>query len=378
MLPLPGKTDNMPKQVQYTKEDIINASIEVLRSQGPQALTARTVGAGMGCSVAPIFRAFSNMEELLDGVKDQAQSILRSYIEDSVYYRPAFKEFGMRLIRFAINEPNLFHFLFLDKGSRNSVADEVAKECLKQTAMDYNLTLEQTDQISDLIWPYSCGLAQLCSNNPGKLQEEKISTLLTTQFMALLLLVKSDKDVPSIEPYLLPDSDKIYLRKWRETDADALYELAKDPELGPRAGWPAHQNVEESLEVIKRFFLNSTTWAIILKDTGEIVGCAGFHTKGASNMPLESNEAEVGYWIARPYWNQGLCTKALNIVIEHCRNTGKYTTLYGEHFTDNPASGRVMEKCGFSYTGQTRTCPGLQIGSNKEVRVLKKDLSSNQ
>lgn len=368
----------MPKQIQYTKEDIINASIEVLRSQGPQALTARTVGNRLGCSVAPIFRAFSNMEEMLDGVKDQAQSILRSYTEDSVYYSPSFKEFGMRLIRFSMKEPHLFHFLFLDKDSRDSAADMVARECLKQTASDFNLTQDQVEFLYDQIWPYTTGLAQMCSKNPGMRKEEEISRLLTTQFMALLMLIRSGQQIPVIEPHLIPESDRIYLRKWRENDADALYELAKDPELGPRAGWPAHQSVEESLEVIKRFFLNSTTWAIILKDTGEIVGCAGFHTKGASNIPLESNEAEVGYWIARPYWNQGLCTKALNIVIEHCRNTGKYTTLYGEHFTDNPASGRVMEKCGFSYTGQNRTCPGLQIGSNKEVRVLKMDLSSNQ
>ncbi len=364
----------MPKQVQYTKESIINAGIEVLRTQGPQALTARAIGNKMGCSVAPIFRAFNNMNELLDGIKKQAESILRAYTEDSVYYRPAFKEFGMRLIRFSMEEPNLFQYLFLDKEFRNIVADEVASNCLKQTSKDFGLTPEQTEFVKNQIWPHTCGLAQLCNKNPEIHTEETISKMLTIQFQALIMLIKSGQEIPQIESHLIPDTDSIYLRRWRSSDAQALYGLAKDPDLGPRAGWAPHKSVEESQDIIRRFFANSTTWAVVLKETGKIVGCAGFHTGKTSNMPLEDNQAEVGYWIAKPYWNKGLCTQALNLVIEHCRNTGKYKTLYGEHFTDNPASGRVMEKCGFSYTGQTRTCPGLQIGSDKEVRVLKLDL----
>ncbi|MGN0191767.1 MAG: GNAT family N-acetyltransferase, partial [Candidatus Cryptobacteroides sp.] len=174
--------------------------------------------------------------------------------------------------------------------------------------------------------------------------------------------------------YVNKDGERIFLRRWSETDAAQLFRLASDPELGPRAGWPAHRSEDESLDAIRRYFTNDTTWAVVLKESGEIVGCAGFHTFRTSNIPLSENQAEVGYWIARPYWNRGLCTEALRLVIEHCRRLGSYKTLFGEHFTDNPASGRVMEKCGFADTGERRTCTSLLVGSDKEVRVLRLEL----
>lgn len=137
-------------------------------------------------------------------------------------------------------------------------------------------------------------------------------------------------------------SRRISLRRWRESDASELYLLTRDPEIDPRAGWPPHQSEKESLDAIRKYFTNETTWAVILKETGAIIGCAGYHLPKTANLPLKEDEAEVGYWIARPYWNQGLCTEALSMVIGHCRKLGTITILFGEHFTDNPASGRVM------------------------------------
>ena len=58
------------------------------------------------------------------------------------------------------------------------------------------------------------------------------------------------------------------------------------------------------------------------------------------------------------------------MVIRHCRKLGTIAILFGAHFTDNPASGRVMEKCGFTDTGERRKCPSLLVGAEKEVRVL--------
>lgn len=364
----------MPKQVQYTKNDIVNASIEILRSQGSEALTARTIGKQLGCSVGPLFRTFSNMDDLMNSVREKSEEIFRKYISDSVYYRPAFKEFGMRLIRFAKENPNLFHYLVLAKGNSNYIAHEVARDCLKQTAADFGLTVKQTDFVFEQIWPYACGLAQLCSKNPETYTEKRVSQLLSNQFAALLMLVKSGREVINPEPYLIPDGEHVYLRKWRNTDAEALFDLASDPDLGPRAGWPPHQSVEESLDTIRKVFSTDTMWAVVLKSSGKIVGCVGYLLPGMSNIPLGPDEAEVGYWIAKPNWNQGLCTEALNLVIEHCKMLGTINTLYGDHFTDNPASGRVMEKCGFMDTGERRTCSGLMVGSEKEVRVLKKSL----
>lgn len=64
------------------------------------------------------------------------------------------------------------------------------------------------------------------------------------------------------------ETNRVILRPWRESDAETLYKWASDPDVGPRAGWPPHQNVEESLEIIRTVFNDVLhTWAIVLKET---------------------------------------------------------------------------------------------------------------
>ena len=69
------------------------------------------------------------------------------------------------------------------------------------------------------------------------------------------------------------ETERILLRHCQESDAEALFKYASDLDVGPHAGWPAHKSVEESLEIIRTFFNNDTTWAIVLKETGEPIGC---------------------------------------------------------------------------------------------------------
>ena len=66
------------------------------------------------------------------------------------------------------------------------------------------------------------------------------------------------------------ETNRIILRPWRESDAEILFKWASNPDVGPRAGWPPHKSVEESLEIIRTVFNDATnTWAIELKETGE-------------------------------------------------------------------------------------------------------------
>ena len=167
------------------------------------------------------------------------------------------------------------------------------------------------------------------------------------------------------------ETDRILLRPWNEDDATVLYKYASDPDVGPRAGWPPHNNVEESLEVIRKFFLNDYTWAVELKETGEVIGCVGYHPASLSNLNIGEGECEVGYWIARPYWDNGICTEALRMVVEHCFKEKGFSVLWGSCFLSNPASARVMEKCGFQDTGEETLHPKLEVGSDQPVKVMK-------
>ena len=71
------------------------------------------------------------------------------------------------------------------------------------------------------------------------------------------------------------ETERILLRHWQKSDAEALFKYASDPEIGPHAGWSTHKSIKESLGIIQNFFNNDGTWAIVLKETDEASGCIG-------------------------------------------------------------------------------------------------------
>lgn len=167
------------------------------------------------------------------------------------------------------------------------------------------------------------------------------------------------------------ETERLLLRRWKLSDADALYKYACDPEVGPHAGWPPHQSVEESKMIIRELFTNDYTWAVILKETNEPIGCMGYYPFGKSNIEIGKNDAEVGYWIGKPHWNKGYCTEALQAMIRYCYEKKNFQTLWADFFIDNPASGRVMEKCGFTDTGKENYCSNLYHGEDRPVHIMK-------
>lgn len=172
---------------------------------------------------------------------------------------------------------------------------------------------------------------------------------------------------------IILETDRILLRPWRESDAAALFRYASDPEVGPRAGWPPHQSEKESQEIIRTVFHNDSTWAICLKESGEPIGAMGYAPCDGNSLPSREGEPLVGYWVGKPYWNMGICTEALQLMLEYIRKLTDIQSLISSHFIDNPASGRVMEKCGFVPTGETCVDEAF-AGSDRPMRVLRLEL----
>lgn len=110
----------MPPKPKYTKEEIVNAAYELTREKGIDAVVAREVGKRLNTSSSPIFTAWSSMEELKEEVFKLAKQKYLQYMADIFDYSPAFKEFGMRYVGFAAEEPNLFRLLFLSKRDEHS------------------------------------------------------------------------------------------------------------------------------------------------------------------------------------------------------------------------------------------------------------------
>ena len=178
-------------------------------------------------------------------------------------------------------------------------------------------------------------------------------------------------EAPVIRDATIPE---IYLRPWSANDSQRLYELASDPDVGPRAGWSPHESELESLFIIVNVFANPTTWAIVLSDTDELVGAMGYGPSCDCSLPARPNEPTVGYWIGKPYWGRGLCTSALRMMISHIKHHTSTVSLISGHFEDNPASGRVMEKCGFTATGETVVDTSLYQGEGHNIRVLRLEI----
>lgn len=106
------------------------------------------------------------------------------------------------------------------------------------------------------------------------------------------------------------ETERSILRPWRETDAEALYKYASNPDVGPIAGWPVHTSVENSREIIRSVFSAPETYAIVLKETEEPVGCCGImFANSLHTADMKQQEAEIGYWIGKPFWGKVWCLR---------------------------------------------------------------------
>ena len=130
------------------------------------------------------------------------------------------------------------------------------------------------------------------------------------------------------------ETKRLILTPWREEDAEALYALASDPDIGPRCGWKPHESVEESRQVIREVFSAPEMYAILSRESGALLGAIGLKPpeEAFPDLPV-IRQRELGYWLGRPYWGRGIMPEA----------------IWCGHYVWNDQSRRVIEKCGFQY-----------------------------
>ena len=111
-----------------------------------------------------------------------------------------------------------------------------------------------------------------------------------------------------------------------------------------------------------------------LKASGEAIGAIGYMPAPKSNLPAREGEPLVGYWVGKPYWNEGICTEALQLLLDYCINVMHFENIWADYFTGNPASGRVIQKCGFRNTGKLHRCNNLVGGDKDMVHIYKLEI----
>lgn len=150
------------------------------------------------------------------------------------------------------------------------------------------------------------------------------------------------------------ETPRLTLRRLTMRDAADMYAYARDPEVARHVLWDAHRSLSDTRAYLRAAIFQyrnglPSLWGIVERESGRLIGTIGY-----MSFQPDNSLAEVGYSLARSHWNQGLMTEALEAVLRVSFETLKLHRIEAQHFTANPASGRVMSKCGMSHEGHLR------------------------
>jgi [ribosomal protein S5]-alanine N-acetyltransferase len=173
---------------------------------------------------------------------------------------------------------------------------------------------------------------------------------------------------------------RLVLRPLNPSDAKAMYDYAKTDDVGPQAGWTPHKSVEESANILNYMIKTNEVWGITLREDDTLIGTIGLHKDEDEKPTFRS----LGYVLHPKFHGQGLMTEAAKALIIYAFDQTDTLMIGCGHFTDNLASKRVIEKCGFIYQKDIekdfnlfgfkvkKTCAeyALTIDMYKENRIL--------
>ena len=183
----------MPPKAKFSREEIVKAALQIARTQGIEAVTARELGRVLGSSARPIFTVFQNMDEVLEEVRKGARDIYRQYVERGLSETPAFRGVGLAYIQFAIEEEKLFRLLFMSEqipvDSIEQILmliDESYDAILRSVEEYYHLPREDAKWLYEHLWIYSHGIATLCATGMYDFTPKEIEKQITEVFIGLL------------------------------------------------------------------------------------------------------------------------------------------------------------------------------------------------
>ena len=144
-------------------------------------------------------------------------------------------------------------------------------------------------------------------------------------------------------------TERLILRRWEDSDAENLFMFAKDPDVGPIAGWPAHKDIEESRNIIANVLNGKEAYAICLKEDNKAIGCIELRLYGKSDLCNGEDECEMGYWLGKPFWGRGIMPEAAREMMRHGFEDCGFNKIWCGYYDGNEKSKRVQEKLGFKY-----------------------------
>lgn len=186
----------MPPSPKFTKEQVLEAALAIVREEGEEALTARRLGEALGASSRPIFTLFENMDDVKTQLCDVAEQFYSDYCREYDGYSPAFKRLGTMMVSFAQEEPHLFSFLFMGSHGKTLTLDEwtfspLGEEAVEILKRDYNLDNDTARLLFKETWLHTFSLCVLKVTGAATLSDEEVSNSLSRGFRGLLSLAKT-------------------------------------------------------------------------------------------------------------------------------------------------------------------------------------------
>lgn len=196
----------MPPKAKFTRDEIIEKALQIVRAEGIDRLTSRELGAQLGSSARPVFTVFESMEEVKQAVIHYARKMYSQYVEEGLKAKLAFQGVGVAYITFALDEPNLFQLLFMnaqteknDAGENVSVnvshilplIDDSYEKILQSVQKPYGLDRETAERLYQHLWIYTHGIATMCATKLCNYTMEQMKEMMKEVFDGLLLRIKN-------------------------------------------------------------------------------------------------------------------------------------------------------------------------------------------
>lgn len=189
----------MPPKPKITKQMILDAAFKIIRDEGVAKITARSISEQLGCSTQPVLYYYAAIDEIKKEAYNMADEYHLNYIMnmENDYGNPMLT-IGMNYIRFAIEERNLFHFLFqTNEFSGKSIMGLIDSEnifpVLEVLRQKLNATLEETKNIFSTLFIFVHGYASLYANNNMDYDEETVVSALERVFIGAVCTANQEK-----------------------------------------------------------------------------------------------------------------------------------------------------------------------------------------
>lgn len=188
----------MAPRNKYTRAEMVEAAVRVVREKGIDALTAKALASELGVSTQPVFTCFHTIDEAKREVHTAAEHVYDSYVQEGLHTELPFFGVGMQYIRFAKEEPQLYRLLFLTtfEDGNNSFAETLhhSQDLVRNSLMEnYHMDAQTADRYYRDMWLVVHSLATLIVTDRCPYSIEEISMILTSFSVSIC---KAIKEIP--------------------------------------------------------------------------------------------------------------------------------------------------------------------------------------